>query len=627
MPVGCSTTHYRKAADKETYSVISEKTPAVPNMDTEFTIESQDTEALLAGLPEGDPHEEFMGEPENPDQKAKIISLEKALELAVKKNRQYQTQKEVVYLSALQLTLERNQWTPIFSGRGGATYARTTRDETTLSDRARLAQEAPNFVRQVGQLTGTPGDLLNRYSRLVEGAATVTGLNQPDTDIVDERSVPARVQFGMTHLLAGGAQIAVDLTSNFLRFLTGDPRASATSALAAEIRKPLIRGAGRKVAQENLTQAERDVLYDLRDFALFRKDFAVDIAESYYRVLQARDAVRNNYLGYQALKEDAARWVALKEVGRATAMEVGLAQQAEYNAEGDWILSIQQYRQALDEFKIQLGLSTDAEVMLDPGELDRLMEQGLHHPDIPVEDAVEVALVTRLDLYTAKDEVDDAERKVYVAANALKPGLDITLAADVDSLDDNRFEQFDFRRARFSAALDLDPDFDRKPERNQYRAALISFERAGRQLELAQDNVKLQVREDWRALEEARRSFEIQTQSVALGERRVEEQTLRAQYGEVTARDKIEAQNDLINARNGLTRALVNHTIARLRFWRDMGILYIKPNGQWEEVTDADYPEPGTGDAGTGAATGEATAGTAPAGEPGREAEPAPAAS
>jgi hypothetical protein len=31
----------------------------------------------------------------------------------------------------------------------------------------------------------------------------------------------------------------------------------------------------------------------------------------------------------------------------------------------------------------------------------------------------------------------------------------------------------------------------------------------------------------------------------------------------------------------------VTHTIARLQFWNNMGILCIKDNGQWEEFQDA----------------------------------------
>ena len=35
------------------------------------------------------------------------------------------------------------------------------------------------------------------------------------------------------------------------------------------------------------------------------------------------------------------------------------------------------------------------------------------------------------------------------------------------------------------------------------------------------------------------------------------------------------------------TQALVAHTIARLQFWNNLGIIYIKDNGQWEEITNA----------------------------------------
>jgi len=43
----------------------------------------------------------------------------------------------------------------------------------------------------------------------------------------------------------------------------------------------------------------------------------------------------------------------------------------------------------------------------------------------------------------------------------------------------------------------------------------------------------------------------------------------------------------LIDSKNQRTQALVTHTIARLQFWNNMGILYIKPTGQWEEVQNA----------------------------------------
>ena len=74
---------------------------------------------------------------------------------------------------------------------------------------------------------------------------------------------------------------------------------------------------------------------------------------------------------------------------------------------------------------------------------------------------------------------------------------------------------------------------------------------------------------------------------MGIAERRVQEQLLREELGRGTSRDLVDAENDLIESKNERTAALVNHTIARLKFYRDMGILWIKDNGQWDEKSTA----------------------------------------
>ncbi len=587
---GCSSTHYKASADRAAYGLVKEKSAEVPNMESAFTID-QKQEDVLAGLPTVEKAEEAFGETGKAEAGAAIISLEKALAIAVRNGREYQSRKEALYLEALALSLNRREYKPVFSAKGSSTYRRSTRDETHLSDTARIAQAAPELIERVGELTGTPADLLSRYSQIVESAAAVTGLSAPETRIVDERSVAGNTALGVGLLLKGGAEIAASITSNFFRYLTGSPRVETSSALVASISQPLLRGAGSKVAAENLTQAERDLLYAVRDFTQFRKEFAVQIASDYYQVLQNRDAVLNNYLGYQAFQESVARQRALAAEGRVAQSDLGRIEQAALSNENSWVNSVRTYAQSLDRFKIRLGLSTDAKVTLDPQELEGLRTRGLLHPNISSEDAVKVALVTRLDLYTIHDREQDAQRKVKVAKNFLWPRLDLLATYQVDSVRGDRFQELDFERARWNMGLDVDLDLNRTSERNQYRASLISADRARRERELAEDNVKLDIRDAWRGLDQAKRNYEIQQVGMELNQRRVEEQTLLTELGRATAQDQVDAQNDLINARNQLTAALVSHTLARLRFWRDMGILYIKENGQWEEVTDVPKPQ------------------------------------
>src|SRR5439155_15073564 len=123
--------------------------------------------------------------------------------------------------------------------------------------------------------------------------------------------------------------------------------------------------------------------------------------------------------------------------------------------------------------------------------------------------------------------------------------------------------------------------------RNAYRSSIISRNRASRAVAQQEDDIKLQVRDSWRTLDQAKRNYEISEISVKLAERRVEEQNLLAELGRAKAQDQVDAQNDLSSSKNQLTQALVAHTSSRLVFWNNLGILFIKENGQWEEVANA----------------------------------------
>lgn len=548
---GCTNRYYKQSADREVAGIMARKTPKVPNMESPFTIEGVPA-ADLAGLPVVKKAEERFGADASMELGASVISLEKALDLAVKHNRQYQTARESLFVDALSLTLARHRFTPIFSMGDSSQYAvRTTQ--------ARVV---------VDPLNGSP------KSEAVQ-----------DTQLVEEHLVSNRGSAGVDMLTRAGGRISAAFTTDFLRFLSGDPRATTSSQLGATVVQPLWRGAGQKVAAENLTQAERSFLYRMREFVRFRKEFTVQIVTAYYNVLQSRDIVRNSWLGLQNFKRSAERERALAAEGQRTQASLGRLRQAELSTETAWINSIRSYRQGLDLFKIQLGLSADAKVVLEDKELETL---AILHPEITAEDAIKIALATRLDLENARDQLADAVRKIPIEANSLRPQVDLVAGAGIQGQKSGGGVAMpDPNQYHWNAGLNVDLPFDRKAQRNSYRVALIAQDQAARALQEAEDRIKLQIRNDWRALDQARRNYEISRIAVELSERRVEEQELRAQLGRGSAQDLVDAQNDLISQKNLSTQALVGHTIARLQFWDDMGLLYIKENGRWVETAAA----------------------------------------
>lgn len=519
---GCSPQRYRQAADRQVAAILAEKSREVPEFGDNFSIQMLPVETW-EGLPQMESVANFLGEAGTLELGAYQISLRKALELGTKHNRNYQTRKETVYLSALNLTLARYRFAPIFSGSG-------------------------------------------RYNE----KAVREGV-----DKTTESSLPLTV--GFNQLLRGGARLAADFTTDFLQFFT---QRRSPSQVTASVVQPLLRGRGYLVTMENLTQAERNVMYSLRDFVRFRQEFTVQVAAAYYRVLLNREFARNAFLGLESFRRNAEEGRAMFAEGRRSRSQLGQLEQAELSAESQWIDAVRNYKQSLDDFKVrQLGLSAAAPLVFDTQEVESL---SILHPDLDLQSSVLIALASRMDLHTARDQAMDAARKVQVASNGLLPVLDVMLSGGLDSKP-NEPLSFGWDRASWDAVVNLELPLDRRSERNDYRASLIQFDQAVRQAQLEEDEIQLGVTEALRNLDQAKRQFEISEIGVKLGQQRVEEENLRSELGLGNARDFVEAQNDFINALNQRSSALVSHTIARLNLWSALGVLQISDSGNWIE--------------------------------------------
>jgi outer membrane protein TolC len=507
---GCSPAWYKAKADAEVYKIIDSKWQARFGAKVNYTVADG---------------------PSSPDDirvdrrvVSGVLSLPQAVALATAYNRDYQQQKDLLYLTALDLTLVRHQFARQWFGTIDAQYAN------------------------------------DRDAEWVSSGGAV-GFNQ---------------------VLADGAAISTAIALDWVEFLTGDPRTSLGTVLSASICQPLLRGSGRRVAQEDLTQAERDTLYQIRSFNRFRETFVVSIVNDYYRVLQLRDAVVNARNDYERRVQSKERLEMEAEAGRRPSFEVDQAVQDALRAQDNLVAAEKRHAQALDAFKIRLALPTDADVELDPNELEALRRMEVAAPDYTLEAAVETALARRLDLANSADAVEDAARRIAVAADCLRADLNLVGGTALRSRSDTDFTRLDWGRSDYRIGLEGSLPLDRKAERNEYRAALLALERQRREHENDVDTVKLDVREAFRQLQQQAESYRIQKSSLTLAEKRVESTSLLLQAGRVTTRDLLESQDALLQAQNDLTAALVAHTIAKLNFFRDIGLLRVRPDGMWE---------------------------------------------
>jgi hypothetical protein len=129
-----------------------------------------------------------------------------------------------------------------------------------------------------------------------------------------------------------------------------------------------LRGAGRKVRLETLTQAERNTLYAVRDFARFRKQFWTNVAidnGGYLELLLAVQTIRNNEANLKRQEETYRLYYQLFSGGRASSLELDQFFQSLQTARLLVIQSQTQFDNSLDQFKLTLGLPPRLPIELD----------------------------------------------------------------------------------------------------------------------------------------------------------------------------------------------------------------------------------------------------------------------
>jgi outer membrane protein TolC len=186
---------------------------------------------------------------------------------------------------------------------------------------------------------------------------------------------------------------------------------------------------------------------------------------------------------------------------------------------------------------------------------------------------IETALLRRLDLVNHADAVLDAQRHVYVAADRLRAELNLVADAELpawESADDE-----------VRAGVDLDLPLDRVPEQHAYRLALIALTQRLRDYDLAIDTVTLEVRQAHRRLTEAAERYEVAVEELELARERLERTSTLMQYGRASSRRVLDAMDALLSSKSNETQTLVNYTVAILEFYRDTGVLQVRPDGMW----------------------------------------------
>lgn len=284
------------------------------------------------------------------------IDLRDAVRVARVNSRDYQRNRETLFLSALDVTFERFQFDHQF-------FAGNQFDQTFRG-------------RRVGAAS---------TSALVSSA-------------------------GFSKLSATGGELVLGLANSLVWDSWGSGSDIFTSTIDFTMVQPLLRLGGRARVLEQLTQSERDLLANVRQMEQFRRGFYVNIttgrnsgsgptlggnvgqaglgliagfptgrsgaasAGGYLGLLEDQQQIRNQTANIAALRDSLAQLEAAFDANRISSrLQVDQARQALLNAQSSLLASKAAYQSRVDSFKIDLGLPPDLELEIKDPLLDRFV--------------------------------------------------------------------------------------------------------------------------------------------------------------------------------------------------------------------------------------------------------------
>lgn len=246
------------------------------------------------------------------------LALEDIIQLTLLNSRELQTQKESLYRAALALSLQRFDY--------------------QLRPSLRNNGSGANFAH-------------NRAAGITDNTLGVPTTLQLERTLYSGANFIGRFANDVLLTFNGPSGFAVDVGSDLL----------------FNFSQTLLQ---RDVQLENLTQAERNVVYATRDFTRFRRELFVQQASDYYSLIRQFRQIEIQCQNYFTLaREFNQRSVEIK-FGFAARTQLDQVEQQVINGRQSILSACTSLENALDSLKIRMGLPTEQPLNLDLSELN-----------------------------------------------------------------------------------------------------------------------------------------------------------------------------------------------------------------------------------------------------------------
>ena len=376
----------------------------------------------------------------------------------------------------------------------------------------------------------------------------------------------------LTQFLPTGGNVAASTQSGYTNAAistTGTVISNWQSTVGLVLTQPILRNAGKEVAELNITVATNTLQDSLNRFRLATIDTVLSVITAYNhlytlrQILEARESALNSA---QKLLED----IKKKSSGSLQTMEIANAEYAVVQKQKDLVDAGRNVSDQESSLLYLMGLESKTHIVsIDPPSREEPKETGAQ--------ALKEALEQRLDLKQLQLALKTSQLQERVARHQTLPDLSISGGGGFTGTGGNFGQSYsqigDHPGTFWTVGLQFSYPLGNSAAKNDYLRNKTKTEQLQNQIKGLEWRIRNDVEADMRALISARVQNQMADKSLQLAEQRLTEYRKNNQAGSATVQDVINAENDLTSARNTQTDATETFANAVAKLWRDMGVL------------------------------------------------------
>ena len=344
------------------------------------------------------------------------------------------------------------------------------------------------------------------------------------------------------------------------------------SGVDVSLTQPLLLGTDSEYNMSAVDSAEFSERSANRSLFLTRVNTVVSTVMLVYRVVHQKELVALNTESVDRLNLLVAGTRAKEKIGLATSIDTLRAELQLRNALDNFVTARESLGDSLDDLRVLLSFSVDQQLEVDAPLVYNLMK-------IDENEAVSIALSSRVELEQALDNFEESQRRSRIAKHRTLPSLDLVFGYSQVGVNENLLNNFGLDDHVWNVNLVTSTDFARTAEKAVYEQSLLGIRSASRSLELQQDDIARQVKHNFRNLRRAEKRISIQEGQIADSKAQMRLAKVKFDHGLGNNFDLVEAESELRQAETKLLSAVVEYIVGSYRMRQSMGTLMQESGG------------------------------------------------